>query len=118
MGPVMVVGVDERVELMLQLDDRRGWWLGAQPAFHGELEAFDFAAGGGVVGSGVLLADSKFDEFFLEAVARGSAAVGEAGGEHQTVVGQGRQRDPVSCDCSAEGGDHGRAGDGLVGGDR
>ena len=42
----------------------------------------------------------------------------EAGGEHQTVVGQGRERDPMVGDRSTERRDDGRSGDGSVGGDR
>jgi hypothetical protein len=38
-------------------------WLGGQPAFEGLLEAFDFAAGGGVVGAGVFLDDVASLEF-------------------------------------------------------
>ena len=44
----------------LQLGDRR--WLvglGAEPRLEGLLEAFDLAAGGRVVGSGVLLDDAE-----------------------------------------------------------
>jgi hypothetical protein len=37
---------------------------------------------------GCFLVDSVCEEFFFEAVSRGSSAVGESGGEHQTVVGQ------------------------------
>jgi len=38
-----------------------------------------------MVRSAVLLTDSVFDEFVLEAVAAGAPEVGEAGGEDQTV---------------------------------
>ncbi len=48
-GPLVVVELAERVELGLEVGDRRGGWLGAEPAFEGLLEAFDLAAGGGVV---------------------------------------------------------------------
>ena len=89
MGSLVVVDRDERVELVLELADRGGGGLVAEPALHGLLESFDFAAGGGVVGSAVLLADAQSDEFGLERVAAGASAVSEAGGEHQTVVGQG-----------------------------
>jgi len=54
----VVVLVGEHVDQRLQLADRRGLpGLGAEPFLEGLLEAFDFAAGGGVVGSGVLLHD-------------------------------------------------------------
>jgi hypothetical protein len=62
--------------------------------------------------------DAEGGEFVLEAVAAGAAAVGEAGGEHETVVGQGGERCAVAGDGVAEGGDDGWAGDGPVGGDR
>jgi hypothetical protein len=68
-GAVVVVDVDERVELACSSAMVVGCGLGAQPFLHRELEAFDFAARGGVVGAGVLLADPEFDEFVLEAVA-------------------------------------------------
>ena len=89
MRPVVVVVVGELVEEGLQVGD--GGWLGgssAEPFFQGLLEAFDFAAGGGVVGSGVLLGDVEADEFGFEGVASASSA-GEAGGEDHPVVGQG-----------------------------
>jgi hypothetical protein len=43
--------------------------------------------------------------------------VSEAGGEHQTIVGQGRERDAVEFDGGAEGGHDSGAGDGPVGSD-
>jgi hypothetical protein len=116
-GSVVVVDVDEGVELVLEFGEGARAGLGAQPFLHRELETFDFAAGGWVVGSGVLLVDAELDEFVLEGVAGGSPAVGEAGGEHQTVVGQGRERDPVVGDRGAERGNHDWSGDGSVGGD-
>ncbi|MDZ4235169.1 MAG: hypothetical protein U1C73_15730 [Dietzia sp.] len=69
MGSVVVVDLDEGVELVLQLGDGCRGRLGSEPLLHGLLEALDLAAGGGVVGSAVLLADAQFDEFVLEAVA-------------------------------------------------
>ena len=56
-GSVVVVGFGEFVELGLQLGQGGGWALGSQPAFEGLLEAFDFAAGLGVAGPGVLVGD-------------------------------------------------------------
>jgi hypothetical protein len=57
-GSVVVVGVDEFVDEGLEFGDGVGCdGLGSEPLFQGLLEAFDFAAGGGVVGSGVLLGD-------------------------------------------------------------
>jgi len=116
-GSLVVVVVDERVELCLEFNDGCRGGLGAEPLLHRLLESFDFAAGGWMVRSAVLLTDSVFDEFVLEAVAAGAPEVGEAGGEDQTVVGQGGERDPVFGDGVAEGGHDGGSGDALVGGD-
>ena len=58
-GPAVVVFVGEGVELGLQLGDRGGGGLGLEPFFEGLVEAFDFPAGGGVVGGGVDLTDSQ-----------------------------------------------------------
>jgi hypothetical protein len=114
----VVVVVDEVFEQCLELGDGGGLvGSGAEPAFEGLVEAFDFAAGGGVSGPGVLLVDAEAAEFGLEAVAA-AAAAGEAGGEDHAVVGQGRGRGAVAGDSVAEHVDHGGAGDGLVGGDR
>jgi len=55
------------------------------------LEALCLAAGGGVVGSGVLLDDVPVAELLLEAVAAALAAVaGQSDGVDHPVVGQGR----------------------------
>ena len=83
---MVVVDLDELVELVLQRVDRGSAGLAGEPFLEGLVEPFDFAAGGGVVRPGVLLTDVVFDEFGLEGVAGCSAAVGDAGGEHQTVV--------------------------------
>lgn len=48
---MVVVVVDEGVELFLELCDGGRAWLVVEPTFHCLLEAFDFAAGGGVVWS-------------------------------------------------------------------
>nr|WP_240978246.1 hypothetical protein [Knoellia sp. DB2414S] len=61
-----VVGLDEGVDEGLQL--RGGGGLGGlcgEPLLEGLLEAFDLAAGGGVVGSGVLLSDVESAQFGL-----------------------------------------------------
>ena len=56
--PVLVVGVDERVEPGLQLGQGGGLGgLAAEPLLQGLLEAFDLPAGGGVVGSGCRASD-------------------------------------------------------------
>ena len=114
----MVVGVDEVVDLGLQCGDGVGGGSGAQPAFHGLLEALDLAAGGREVGSAVLLGDAESGQFVLEAVAGGAAAVREAGREHQTVVSHRRRGDSVVFDRGSEGVDDDRSSDDTVGGDR
>ena len=114
---VVVVVVDEGVEQGLQLGDGgRLGGLGAQPLLHGLLESFDLAAGGGVVGAGVLLDDVQAAQLVLEAVAA-AAAAGEPGGEDHAVVGQRGGGIPVLVCGFAEGGEHDRAGDPGVGGD-
>jgi hypothetical protein len=57
MGADGVVVGDEVVELALEAGDGRRRRLGGEPAFLGLVEAFDFAAGLGVVGAGVGEAD-------------------------------------------------------------
>ena len=96
-GPVLVVLGAEAVEQGLQLGDGGGLvGLGAQPVLEGLLEAFDLAAGGGVVGSAVLLDDVPGAELLFEAVAAALASeAGEADGVDHPVVGQGRGRDAV-----------------------
>jgi hypothetical protein len=74
------------------------------------LEAFDLAAGGGVVGWGVLLADVEAAELGLEAVAPALAA-GEAVGEDHAVVGEGGGGGAEAGYGIAEGGDDAGAGD-------
>ena len=59
MGSAVVVFVGEGVELGLKFFDRGCFGLSQQPAFEGLVEAFDFSAGGGVVGGGVDLAYSE-----------------------------------------------------------
>ena len=61
--------------------------LGAEPSFQRLLEAFDLAAGGGMVRAGVLLHDVALAQFGLECGAAATAA-GEADGVDQAVVGQ------------------------------
>jgi hypothetical protein len=81
------------------------------------LEPFDLAAGGGVVGSGVLLVDAEPAQFGLEGVAAAFAA-GEAGGEHHAVVRECRCWWPVPGHGVVEGVDDDAAGDVWVGRDR
>jgi hypothetical protein len=67
--PAVVVGRGERVEQGLQLGEGGGLdGLGAQPLLEGLLEAFGLAAGGGVVGAGVLLRHAQAPGFGLEAL--------------------------------------------------
>jgi len=47
-GSVVVVGADEGVDLGLEFGAAVGSGLGSEPFLHCLLEAFDFAAGGGV----------------------------------------------------------------------
>jgi hypothetical protein len=54
----VVVGLDEGVELVLQVGEGGGAWLVGEPFFEGLMESFDFPAGGGVVGCGVDLGDA------------------------------------------------------------
>ena len=84
---MVVVVIDEDVELCLEVADGGRCWLAAQVLLEGLVEAFDFAAGGWMVGSRVLLNDPEFDEFGFEGVAA-TAPAGVAGGEHHAVVGQ------------------------------
>ena len=75
------------------------WWraggLGAEPVLHGLLEAFDFAAGGGVVGLGSFSGRVPVAELFLELVAAALASVaGEAGCVDHAVVGESGGRMP------------------------
>ena len=84
---MVVVGFDEGVELSLELGGVRGGGLTAEPLLHGLLESFDFAAGGGVVRSRVLLHDVSLDEFGFEGVAAAVSA-SEAGGVDHAVVGE------------------------------
>ncbi|MEV4568537.1 hypothetical protein AB0K12_32615 [Nonomuraea sp. NPDC049419] len=66
------------------------------------LEAFHFAAGGGVMGAAVVLLDVQAAEFVFQGVAA-AAAAGQAGGEDHAVVGQGGGGYAVAGDGGAEG---------------
>lgn len=114
MGSLLVVDGHEDVDEGLELGDR-GWLrgLGSEPVLQGLLEAFDFAAGGGVVRSGVLLVDAEADEFGFEHVAATTAA-GEPGGVDEAVVGQGGSGNAVFSACVAERVEHDAAGDAQV----
>jgi hypothetical protein len=87
--PAGVVVVDEVVAEGLQLGDGGGLLgLRSEPFLQGLVEAFHFAAGGGVVRFGVFLCHAEIAEFGLEAVdgVAAGAAAGEAGGEDHAVV--------------------------------
>lgn len=109
----MVVFVGEGVELGLELGEGGGFGLFLQPAFEGLVEAFDFPAGGGVVGGGVDLADLQAAEFGFEAVAS-AAAAGQPGGEDHAVVGEGGVWDAMGCGGFGEFGQDDRCGDAPV----
>jgi hypothetical protein len=91
--------------------------LGGEPALEGLLEPLHLAAGGGVVGTGVLVGDPEARQGGLELVAATSPAR-EPGGVHQGVVGQHGGGIAVLACGFGEGVRHGGAGDWLVGGDR
>ena len=55
MGSFVVVDAHEAVELGLELVNAVSSWLCGEPFLEGLLEAFDFATGGWMVGSGVFL---------------------------------------------------------------
>ena len=76
----------------------------------GLLETFDFPAGGGVVGRGVLLFGAEVSEAGLEEVSAAFPA-GEAGGVDHGVVGEGGRGNPVVNAGLVEGVDNDRAGD-------
>jgi len=57
--PAVVVFVDEGVELGLEVGEGGGLGLFGQKAFEGLVEAFDLAAGGGVIRGGVDLGDAQ-----------------------------------------------------------
>jgi hypothetical protein len=74
-GSAVVVFVDEAVEEGLEFGQGGGLvGLGSEPVLHGLLEAFDFAAGGGVVGSAVLLGHVPVAELLFESVAAALAS--------------------------------------------
>ena len=84
-GPVVVVVAGEFVEEVLELVEVVGAGLGGEVFLEGLLETFDFSAGGGVVGRGVLLFGAEVSEAGLEGVAAAFPA-GEAGGVDHGVA--------------------------------
>jgi hypothetical protein len=116
-GAVVDVGGREGVELGLEGFEGAGvGGLGVEPVLEGLLEAFDLAAGGGVVGSCVLLCDVEAAEFVFEGAASAYAA-GEAGGADHAVVGEGGGWGAVGGDGVAEAGEDDFGGDVVVAGD-
>jgi hypothetical protein len=80
------------------------------------LEAFDLAAGGGVVRAAVLLGHVPVAELLLESVAAAAVDVaGQADGVDHAVVGEGGCGDAVLACGFAESGLHDRGGDPGVG---
>ena len=86
-GAPLVVLVDEGVELCLEFGDCGGAGLSGEPFFECLVEAFDFAAGRGVVRAGVLLGDPEVRECGFEVVAA-AAESGETDGVDKSVVGE------------------------------
>jgi hypothetical protein len=86
-GAAVVVFVGEGIEVGLEVGEGLGGGLLDEPAFEGLLEAFDFPAGGGMVGAGVLVGDPEVGQGGLEGVAA-AAPAGEAAGVDEGVVGQ------------------------------
>jgi hypothetical protein len=113
---LLVVLVDELVEQGLEFSEGRCRWVSGEPALEGLVEAFDFATGGRVVRSAVLLGDAECVEQALVAVAA-TAAAGQPGGEDHPVVGQRGGWHTVGLQGVCEGVDDDRAGDAPVGGD-
>lgn len=117
MGPGGVVVVPEPIEQGLQLADGGRWvGLGPEPFLHRLLEAFDLAAGGGVVRPRVFLHDVVPSEFVFEMVAS-AAPAGVPGGEHHPVIGQHCGWESVCRSGFTERGEHDRPGDADVGAD-
>lgn len=111
----VVVFGDELIELGLQLGDGGGAGLGGEPFLQCLVEAFDFPAGGGVVGGGVDLLDAQAVQFGFEGVAAAFSS-GEAGGEDHAVVGEGGGGDAMAGNGVAEFSQDDGAGDAGVGG--
>jgi hypothetical protein len=72
--------------LCLEAGDRAGATLLGEPSLEGLVEPFDFPAGLGVVGAGVLVVDAEGEQLELDR----AAAVAGFGGEDRAVVGQHR----------------------------
>lgn len=68
MGAPVVVFIDERIELVLEVFEDSGFGFGGEPLFECLLEPFYFPACGGVVWSGVFLDDSQVHQGAFEPV--------------------------------------------------
>ena len=84
---MMVVFIDERVDLVLELVEGCGFGLGGEPLFECLLEPFHLSAGGRVVRSAVFLDDLEVRQGAFEPVPSAFAA-SESGGVDHGVVGQ------------------------------
>ena len=116
-GPAVVVLVDEVVDLGLEFGDGGGAGLAGEPFLEGLVEAFNFSAGGGVVGGGVDLCDAVAVQFGFKAVAPALAA-SESGSEDHAVIGQRGVWDAMLINGFGEFCDDYGAGDAAVGGHR
>ena len=111
MRPDLVVVAPEPGQLALQAGDGLRWWLCGEPFLLGLLEAFHFALGLGVVGSGVVEPDSEAAEFDFEGDP--AAAAGQTG-EDRPVIGQHAGGDSPTHEGVLEGVDDVGAGDGAA----
>ena len=96
--------------------DGVGQGAGCEPAFEGLVEAFDLSLGLRVAGAAVLLGDAVCGEEFFEPAA-GAFEAGQASGEHEPVVREGRVARPVAGDQLGHHGHDHRAGERFGGAD-
>jgi hypothetical protein len=78
-GSHLVVVVAEAIELGLESGDGGGSALLGQPLLEGLVEAFDLAAGLGVVGAGVLVVDAEGEQLELDGAGPSAGFGGEDG---------------------------------------
>ena len=88
MRPGEVVVLAELIELALEISNRCHFGLLSQPLLQGLVKAFHFAAGLGMVGTGVLLDDFQTGHLCLESV----AAASRSAGEDRSVIAQNASR--------------------------
>ena len=89
--PDLVVVGAERIELGLQLRQRCCRILLGEVALERLVEPLDLAAGLGVIGPGV----DVFDPQLVALELQGAASTSGSRGEHRTVIGQQRRREPL-----------------------